>query len=132
MVRDKKTKQKIPLAPMGVLAQGSVHARPSARPPIDASGNFPACLSAVWSLNISPTPLKVESEGSVSYSGIYFKLAHFPVKIGFIQAVGGGSPPKISLGILIFLLLGSPYKISEPYDMPFWVRFEIWPFVPSK
>ena len=26
---------KIPLAPMGVLAPGSAHARPSARPPID-------------------------------------------------------------------------------------------------
>ena len=30
-----------PLTPMGVLAPGSAHARPSAQPPIDMSGNFP-------------------------------------------------------------------------------------------
>ena len=32
---------KFSLAPMGVLAPGSAHARPSAEPPIDVSGNFP-------------------------------------------------------------------------------------------
>ena len=41
-----------PLAPMGVLAPGSAHARPSARPPIDTSGNFSAHMSGggetVW------------------------------------------------------------------------------------
>jgi hypothetical protein len=37
---------KFPLTPMGVLAPGSAHARPSARPPIDTSGNFPAHISA--------------------------------------------------------------------------------------
>ena len=37
----------IPLAPMGVLAPGSAHARPSTRPPIDTSGNFPAHVSAI-------------------------------------------------------------------------------------
>ena len=31
---------KFPLAPMGVLASGCAHARPSAWPPIDTSGNF--------------------------------------------------------------------------------------------
>ena len=31
---------KFPLAPMGVLAPGSAHARPSTRPPIDTSGIF--------------------------------------------------------------------------------------------
>ena len=36
---------KFPLAPMGVLAPGSAHARPSARPPIDTSGNFSAHMS---------------------------------------------------------------------------------------
>ena len=36
----------IPLAPMGVLAPGSAHARPSAQTPIDMSGNFPAHVSA--------------------------------------------------------------------------------------
>ena len=37
---------KLPLMPMGVLAPGSAHARPSAQPPIDMSGNFPAHVSA--------------------------------------------------------------------------------------
>jgi hypothetical protein len=31
---------------MGVLAPGSAHARPSAQPPIDVSGNFPPHVSA--------------------------------------------------------------------------------------
>jgi hypothetical protein len=35
-----------PLTPMGVLAPGSADARPSARPPIDVSRNFPALMSA--------------------------------------------------------------------------------------
>ena len=35
-----------PLTPMGVLAPRSAHARPSAQPPIDMSGNFPAHVSA--------------------------------------------------------------------------------------
>ena len=35
-----------PLTPMGVLAPGSAHARPSTQPPIDMSGNFPAHVSA--------------------------------------------------------------------------------------
>jgi hypothetical protein len=34
------TKQEFLLAPMGALAPGSVHARPSAQAPIDTSGNF--------------------------------------------------------------------------------------------
>ena len=38
-------KNEIPLAPMGVLAPGSAHTRPSAQPPIDVSGNFPAHMS---------------------------------------------------------------------------------------
>ena len=37
---------KILLTPMGVLAPGSAHARPSAQPPITMSGNFPAHVSA--------------------------------------------------------------------------------------
>ena len=35
-----------PLTPMGVLAPGSAHVRPSAQAPIDMSGNFPAHVSA--------------------------------------------------------------------------------------
>ena len=53
--------KKIPLAPMGVLAPGSAHASPSARPPIDTSGNFPAHVSPS---NNSPNPSEVISEVS--------------------------------------------------------------------
>jgi hypothetical protein len=52
---------------MGVLAPGSAHARPSARPPIDNSVNFPAHVSA-------------ES---------FLKFPHFPVKQGLFWGVGG-------------------------------------------
>ena len=40
--KEAENKDKFPLAPMGVLATGSAHARPSAQPPIDTSGNFSA------------------------------------------------------------------------------------------
>ena len=36
--RERERKRKFPLAPMGVLAPGSAHARPSAQPHIDTSG----------------------------------------------------------------------------------------------
>ena len=55
---------KIPLVPMGVLAPGSAHARPSARPPIITSRNFPANMSADLPSNISPNPSEVISEVS--------------------------------------------------------------------
>ena len=41
-----KANTKFPLAPMGVLAPRSTHARPSAQPPIDTSRNFSAHMSA--------------------------------------------------------------------------------------
>ena len=37
---DQAKQYKFPVAPMGVLAPGSAHARPSARPPITTSGNL--------------------------------------------------------------------------------------------
>ena len=49
---------------MGVLAPGSEHARPSARPPISMSGNFPAHVSAESPLNISSDPSEVISKVS--------------------------------------------------------------------
>jgi hypothetical protein len=55
---------KFPLAPMGVPTPGSAHARPSARPPIDTSGNFPPHVSAESPSNISPNPSEVISEVS--------------------------------------------------------------------
>jgi hypothetical protein len=43
--KKEETKRKFPLAPMGALALGSAHARPSAQAPIDTSGNFSAHMS---------------------------------------------------------------------------------------
>ena len=56
--------KKFPLAPMGVLAPGSAHARPSAQPPINTSRNFSAHLSAKLPSNISPNPSEVISKVS--------------------------------------------------------------------
>ena len=33
--------------------------------------------------------------------------------------MGGGLPDDFLIGILIFLVVKSPYKISEPYNNPF-------------
>ena len=44
---------RIPLAPMGVLAPGSAHARPSAQPPMDTSGYFRrTCLQSNLKKNL--------------------------------------------------------------------------------
>jgi hypothetical protein len=45
-----------PLTLMGVLALESVHARPSAQPPINMSRNLLALMSAKSPSNISPNP----------------------------------------------------------------------------
>ena len=56
--------QKCLLAPKGVLAPGSAHARPSAQPPIDLSEEFPPHVSAESPLNISTNPSEVISKVS--------------------------------------------------------------------
>ena len=58
---------RFPLAPMGVLAPGSAHARPSTQPPIDMSGNCQAHMSAESPSNIFPNPSEVISEISEPY-----------------------------------------------------------------
>ena len=50
------TYYKFLFTPMGVLAPGSAHVRPSAQTPIDVSGNFPAPVSAESPSKISPSP----------------------------------------------------------------------------
>ena len=60
---------------MGVLAPRSAHARHSARPPIDASGNFPAHVSAESLSNTSANPWEVISE----VSKVYDKLLIFEI-----------------------------------------------------
>ena len=62
--KEKEKKWKFPLAPMGVLAPGSAHTTPSARPPIGTGGNFPARVSAESPSNISHNPSEVISEVS--------------------------------------------------------------------
>ena len=52
--------QKFPLTPMGVLAPGSAHARPSAQPPIAVSGNFPPHVSAESPSYIYPICLELK------------------------------------------------------------------------
>ncbi len=65
---------------MGVLALVSVHAGPSAQPPIDVSGNFPVHVSSESTSNISPNPSDVISEDSELYDTsfrMYLKYADF-------------------------------------------------------
>ena len=71
------------------------HARPSAWPPIDTSGNFSAHVSAESLFEISP------------FSGQNRVI------------LGGRGGPRIIffIGILLFLLLRSPCKVSNSYDM---------------
>ena len=56
------------------------HAGPSAQPPINVGGNFPAHVSAELSLNIFPNSSEVISEVSQRLSRIYLKLADFHPK----------------------------------------------------
>ena len=68
-----------PLMPMGVLAPWSVHARPSAQPPIDMSGNFPAHVSAESPSKISPNPSEVMSEVQNSKTILEFCPTHYVI-----------------------------------------------------
>ena len=60
----------------------------------------------------------------ISLPGIYWKLGHFPVKIGLIRGVGG-VPTLFFDWNLPFLLLGSSCKNSEFYDKSFYEIFDI-------
>ena len=103
---NKKTrKQEIPLAPMGVLAPGSAHARPSARPPIDTSGNFSGTRVCRVTFKISPNPSK--------------KLLKKPKKSP-PRGPGGGAGSNFFFTQIFIIFFRSPCKIWEPYDNPFW------------
>ena len=123
------------IAPLGVLAPGSAHPRPSAQPPIDTNGIFLAHMSAESLSNISPNPSEVIYEVSEALVNFW----KYPSLFAQIYHSAGGSqvlepqdnfwnyPPfatKYSAGgrgvwIFIFLWVSSPYKISELYDNPF-------------
>ena len=73
---------------MAVLAPGSAHAKPSAQPPIDMSGNLLAHMSAESPSNISPNPSEVISEVSEPYCH-FSKYPPFPPKNRIVRGVGG-------------------------------------------
>ena len=99
-------------------------------------------MFAEWPLNIYPSPSNVESKVLENISGKYLIFAQYLVNIvlfcgaqcrnSWFRGEGGVkevSKMFFSHEILIFLLLGSNYKISEPYHIyHFWVSFEICPF----
>ena len=88
---------KFPPVPMG-------HARPSAQPPIDVSGNFPAPVSAESPSNISPNPSEVISKVSELYNK---SLDDFPVKIGLIWGWRGVFSP---IGIFLLNVTRKPMQ----------------------
>ena len=67
---------KFPLAPMGVLANGAAHSRPSALPPIDTSGNFWVHVSAE-----SPSKFSKKKKGIC----IKLKCTEDIISCGFIK-----------------------------------------------
>ena len=50
----------------------------------------------------------------ISLSGIYLKIANFPVKIGLIGGVGGVTEIRFSLESSSFCYLGAHAKIQNP------------------
>ena len=50
----------------------------------------------------------------ISLSGIYLKIAHFPVKIGLIGGVGGVPEIRFSLESSSFCYLGAHAKFHNP------------------
>jgi hypothetical protein len=92
--RKEKERKKFLVAPMGVLVPGLCTRDPQLGPPIDINGNLQAHMSAESPSNTS----EVISE-------IY-------------DRAGGRGGPRIFLlvGILLFLIVWSPCKISESYN----------------
>ena len=87
-------------------------------------------MFAEWPLNIYPSPSNVESKVLENISGKYLIFAQYLVNIVLFCGAqcrnswcrGGGGLKEVSKmffshEILIFLLLGSNYKISEPYHI---------------
>ena len=129
--RERKREREFLLAPMGVLAPGSAHARPSAQPPIDMSGNFQAPVSAELTSNISPNPSEVISKVSGLSDKSFLEIFEISPFSGQNRVNWRGRGPSIffpKIKIFQLLLLGSPCKNLEPYDKPFWDILEISPF----
>ena len=101
-----------PLAPRGVLAPGSAHARPSAQPPIDTSGNISVHVSKGHLQTSPPTPQKSYPK----FRNPRTTFENTPLTPHIYDSGGGGPRIIFLVGILLFLLVRSPCKISEPYD----------------
>ena len=94
---------------MGVLDSGSAHARPSARPPINTSGNFPAHISAESPSTFKNLPQLLRSHiRSFGTLGQLLKLPNFSALKCHSAGVGGVPECFLLIGILIFMLLWNP------------------------
>ena len=101
-----KREKKIPLAPMGVLAHCLRTLDRSVVPPSTQAEIFRRmCLQSHLQ---TPPPTPRSNIRSFGTLGQLFKIPPFSAQ-NFVL-----------VGILIFLLLRSPCKISKPYDNPFW------------
>ena len=83
---------------LGVLAPGSVHARPSARPPINTIGNFSGTHVCRVTFKHLPQPLRshIRSFGTI---GQLLKIPPFPPKNIIVWGEGGvGKFQKLSYG----------------------------------
>ena len=114
---------KFPLAPMGILASGSAHARPSAQPPHQLQRK--KIVARVYKFTFKHLPQHLRSHNqSFGTLGQLQKIPQFVRQIQHCQG-GMGGPRNIFLsGILIFFcdLIRSPCKVSEPQDNPFWEK----------
>ena len=105
-----------------VLVFDSVSAKinHSSSPLFNTSRNFPPHESAKSPSKSPPTPRK-------SYPEFQNPRTTFennplcPPKYSIVRGVGR-VPDFFLVGILIFLLLRSPCKISKPYENPFWEK----------
>jgi hypothetical protein len=106
--------KKCPLAPMGFLAHGSAHARPSTRTLAEIFRD--KCLQS--NLQHLPQPLRshIQSFGTL---GQLLKIPPLTPQIYDSAGSRWGSLNSFLVGILQFLLVRSPCKISEPYGKNF-------------
>ena len=118
---------RFPLAPMGILAPRSAHARPSDRPPIDTSVKFSGtrvCRVAFKHLP-QPSSRRGRQQAGTAHTSLSSHQCHSPSSKACshtsVCRLQGWQDPQLqdfptslrkyfSHEILIFLLFGSPYK----------------------
>ena len=102
-------KTKLPLMPMGGLANGSVHVRPHWR----ERKNFGSNVCRIASKHLTQPTKSIQS---------FRTLGKFdPLSTQNRHSAGGRGGPGIILfiGILIFLWVRRPFKFSKTYHEPF-------------